>query len=334
MDPKVRQYMMQKYFGDKQPEVLGGADQAVTDAQNQANNAQIAGVAASAADNLSNAFNQPVALRNRMQDLGKAPSMMEGRQQHTDMSGVQRMADNNLQGAKGDRDQALQMMLQQKKEELAAQVAAKRQGVEDDRWNKQFGQKQSEIDATNALKQATLNNAQSQQGVSNDFRRQELELRDKKAMADKAKESAPKPLTAEAALKLANFKNALQAIDEMDSSLKKGDNTFTVFGDNDYTMAQDKFAEGYGRGSSGASITDSERDAFKGRTPNYKNNPDEKTAKLRELREDIQMKIDALQGDQQTQSGGFVKMQDASGKTFNIPANEAGDAEADGLKRI
>jgi hypothetical protein len=29
-----------------------------------------------------------------------------------------------------------------------------------------------------------------------------------------------------------------------------------------------------------------------------------------------------------------VKMQDASGKTFNIPADKAAEAEADGLKRI
>lgn len=180
MDPRVRQYMMQKYFGAQQPDVLDGADQTVADAQNQSDNAQTAGVVASAADNMSNAFNQPVALRNRMQDLGRAPAMIGGEKQHTDVSGIQRRADHNLDSAKGDRDQALQMMLQQRKEELAAEAAAKRQGVEDDRWNKQFGQKQSEIDATNGLRNATLQNTQSQQGITNGFRREELDMQKQK----------------------------------------------------------------------------------------------------------------------------------------------------------
>jgi hypothetical protein len=128
MDPMVVEHIKKK---------MGGVDAA----QNQANNAQIAGVAASAADSMSNAFNQPVALRNRMQDLGKAPAMLEGRQQKTDLSGMQRSAQHGLDVANSDRDQALQTMLAERKAQLAAQVAAKRQGIEDERWSKDFNEK-------------------------------------------------------------------------------------------------------------------------------------------------------------------------------------------------
>lgn len=148
MDPKVRQYMMQKYFGAQQPDILNGADQAVTDAQKQQEMSQFAGIAAGAADNIANAMNQPVVLHNRMQDLGKAPGMVEGRQQKTDMSGVQRMAQDGLKTAQGDRDQALQMMLQQRKEELAQEVATAKAGRDQMNWGLDYNAKQQQMGET------------------------------------------------------------------------------------------------------------------------------------------------------------------------------------------
>jgi hypothetical protein len=281
-DPLVQQYLKEKYgAGNKAQLAQEGVDQA-----------QLAGVATSAADSVANAFNQPAILENRMQDLGKAPSTVEGRQQKTDVSGLQKQAQAKLDMARSDEDSAVKTAFEQRKAELAQEIAAKK-AEEDAAWRqKEFDQKERGIKAQAASRQAY---ADSMMGLKRD----QLDLQRDKVAADKAKEAAPKPLSAEAALKLANFQNALQAVDEMEKALNSGDNTFTLFGSNDYTLAQDKFAEGYGRGSSGASITKDEREAFKGRTPTWTNDKAEKAAKLRELREDIKMKVKALQGDQQ-----------------------------------
>lgn len=148
MDPMVVEHIKKK---------MGGVDAA----QKQADNTQTAGVVAGVADKLANAFNQPVALGNRMQDLGKAPSMLEGRQQNTDMSGLQRSAQHGLDMANSDRDQALQQMLAERKSQLAAQVAAKRQGIEDT-----F--KQAQLDQQgNTLKETSRHN-KAMEGLDKD----------------------------------------------------------------------------------------------------------------------------------------------------------------------
>lgn len=299
----------------------------VADAQKESDNIQMMGIGAQAFDSLANSQRQPLALQNRMQELGKAPSMVEQAQQKTDLSGLQQQAAHKLQNARSDESDAVRAAFEQKKAEMMATLAAKKAKEEQRRFDLNYAQKDRDIASQAKSRQAY---ADSMMGLKRDG----LDLQREKLSAEKAKETQPKPLSAEAALKLANFQNALQAVDEMEKSLANGDNTVTLYGDNDYTLAQDKFAEGYGRGSSGASITNDERTSFKNRTPGWKNSKDEKAAKIRELREDIQMKINALK------TGGLAapatsKITVSNGtETLEIDASDLAHAEQDGYKRI
>lgn len=129
-DPLIKQYLADKY----------GDGSKVKSAQDGVDTASMVGVATGAADSIANAMNQPVVLQNRMQDLGKAPAIIEGRQQRTDVSGLQKQAQMKLQQAQSDEDNAVKMAFEQRKAELAAEAAASRQAVEDERWNKTFDQ--------------------------------------------------------------------------------------------------------------------------------------------------------------------------------------------------
>lgn len=294
-DDLVRDYLSKKYGSNK-----------VQNAQDEVDNAGMIEGGVGIADAAINAMSQPVVLQNRMQDLGKTPTVIEARKQKTDVGGLQKQAQLKLDQATSDEDNAVKMAFEQRKAELAQEVAAKKATQDAERFQMEFDQKERGLDAQNRSRNAY---ADANLGL----KREQLDLQRDKAAQDKVEKAAPKPLSAEAALKLANFQNALQAIDEMEGALGKGEDTFEFFGSNDYTLAQDKFTEGYGRGSSGASITKDERDAFKNRTPNWKNDKTEKANKLRELREDIKMKINALQGGQAApaQSSGLTPEEQA-----------------------
>jgi hypothetical protein len=266
-DDLVRDYLSKKYGTNK-----------VQNAQDEVDNAGLIEGGFGIADAAIGAMSQPIALQNRMQDLGKAPTVIEARKQpKTDVSGLTKQAQLKLDQATSDEDNAVKMAFEQRKAELAAEVAAKKADADAQRFQMEYDQKERGIDAQNRSRNAY---ADANLGL----KREQLDLQRDRVAQDKATQATPKPLTSEAALKLANFKNALQAIDEMEKALDADQDTFTLFGDNDFTLAQDKFAEGYGRGSSVASITKDELDAFRSRTPGWMNNTYEKKAKIREIR--------------------------------------------------
>ena len=121
MDPRVAEYMRKKMNG-MQP------------AQDQMDLTNMASVGAQAFDSIANANNQPIALENQMQNLGAAPKLIEGRQQHTDMSGLQRQAQQGLQMASQGQDQAVQAAFQNRKDQLAAGAAANKATQEQKNW--------------------------------------------------------------------------------------------------------------------------------------------------------------------------------------------------------
>lgn len=234
MDPKIRQYMMQKYFAGQQPDVLDGADQTVADAQNQQQNAQYAGIAAQVGDSLANANRQPVALDNRMQDLGKAPATIQQQQQKTDVSGVQRMADSNLQTARGDRDQALQMMLQQRKEELAQQLQAKRDAEAGVWKQKEFDQRERGLKAQNASREAYAANALG-------LKKEQLGLEREKLAAQKDKPTADQTRNAATQKEVDYRVNSINsALDRLEKNVKDN-GTFEMFGTASSDMDSDLY---------------------------------------------------------------------------------------------
>lgn len=104
------------------------------DAQRQSNYADIAGIGAGIGDSIANANNQPQALYNRMQDLGKAPEMIKANQQKTDTSGIQTKAKEGLNRATDNHKDAVKQAFENRKAELIAQVAYKKAATDAEQW--------------------------------------------------------------------------------------------------------------------------------------------------------------------------------------------------------
>lgn len=108
LDPRVAEYMRKKQEAEQ------GVDTANT----------ITGVA-QFGDMIANAGRKPVVMENRMQDLGKAPAMIEQEQQKTNTSGLQDQAREKLKSASHEAGDAVKVAFEQRKAQLAAQVAEK-----------------------------------------------------------------------------------------------------------------------------------------------------------------------------------------------------------------
>jgi hypothetical protein len=95
----------------------------------------------------------------------------------------------------------------------------------------------------------------------------------------------------------ARFDNALmvsKALDEMGSALDKGDNTFSLFGDNNYTEAQRKAAEAYGRMQSGGAINKDEEERFLAMLPGVKDSKEMQRKKILSQRDEMMSRLKTL----------------------------------------
>jgi hypothetical protein len=141
-DPMVRDYLMNKYGTNKSQDAQAGVDQAN----------MMQGIA-SIGDVLVNSQQKPTIFHNRMEDLGKTPTIIEPEKQKTDVSGLQRQAQMKLDQARSDEDNAVKLAFEQRKAELAAEAAAKK-AEEDARWRqKEFDQKEREMKLRGQSKQ-------------------------------------------------------------------------------------------------------------------------------------------------------------------------------------
>ena len=94
-----------------------------------------------------------------------------------------------------------------------------------------------------------------------------------------------------------DFSNAIMAlkgIRDMKVALAQGQNTFTVFGENDFTMGQQMFIEAFGRIQTGAAITKDEAQAFKKFTPRSTMSSAQQSQILNKMAETMMQKLDTL----------------------------------------
>jgi hypothetical protein len=112
-----------------------------------------------------------------------------------------------------------------------------------------------------------------------------------------AKSAEPKKQGAEVKKRLEDTKSALDAVILMKQALTKGENTFSLVGENPFTLAQNKFIESYGRRQSGGAIGEEERKAFKARTPVSTDSKEMQKKKLDQLEAELAQSL------QQEESG-------------------------------
>lgn len=129
----------------------------------------------------------------------------------------------------------------------------------------------------------------------------------------------------------------LRGVGGMRDALKKGDNTFSLVGDNDFTRSLNQMAENYGRMQSGGAINKDEEARFKKMAPGIGDDEEMQQKKLDAMELMFKERADIYGADissiksKQTTS----KIKVSNGKeTLEIDEADLNDAEKDGYKRI
>jgi len=104
----------------------------------------------------------------------------------------------------------------------------------------------------------------------------------------------PMKLNAEERKRLDSAGMGLAAIKGMGTALGKGTNTFSLIGDNPYTLARTKFEEALGRMQSGGAINSDEEKRFKSMAPGPMDSPEIQKQKLDELYTEMALRVKSL----------------------------------------
>lgn len=136
-----------------------------------------------------------------------------------------------------------------------------------------------EADRDDAINKANMFNQQMAES------KYKIDEENKIKMAATSNKPASKPLSVEAQKMATQVKTGSKAIKGMIDSLKEGDNTFSLVGDNNFTRNRTLAIEMFGRMQSGGAITDDEVDTFKKLLPSPLDNKKQQEAKLQQLSE-------------------------------------------------
>lgn len=103
-----------------------------------------------------------------------------------------------------------------------------------------------------------------------------------------------KGLNAQQLIRFDSASMGLNATMDMQKALQGGSNTFSLIGDNPYTMARTKFEEAIGRMQSGGAITDDEGERFLRMAPSVKDSVPIQRAKMKQLLVEMSSRIKNL----------------------------------------
>lgn len=94
--------------------------------------------------------------------------------------------------------------------------------------------------------------------------------------------------------KLDNTRMAYIGVKDMEAAMDAGENTFSLFGDNNFTKAEKNFTEGLGRLQSQGAITDDEVAKFESMAPNWRDSPEIQKSKLLDLKTELESRFATL----------------------------------------
>ena len=94
---------------------------------------------------------------------------------------------------------------------------------------------------------------------------------------------------------------ALKGVQEMRKALKAGQNTFSVIGDNEFTLGSQNFVEGLGRMQSGGAIGAEEQKRFENMRPKATDSTAIQMKKLDQAEKELRARINALKPAETTQ---------------------------------
>jgi hypothetical protein len=142
--------------------------------------------------------------------------------------------------------------------------------------------------------------AQASQPDMTPYQKAQLALEREKLGVAKAKdkplafEDKVKGLNASDRARFDNIKMASKAVQDMGEALGAGQSTYSLIGDNDFTIAQREFAEALGRMQSGGAISKDEESRFASMAPKFTDSAEVKQSKLLRLQDEMKSRLGTL----------------------------------------
>lgn len=324
LDPRIKAYFAKKGV---LPAGYDEAEQDVANAQGIQDKIGYAEVAGQMADNFANANRQDVILANRFEDLGRKPETVAAEKQKSDFSLANRLGVNKTDAARERLEQIKADMKarlghQQADDKLAAdqESAAAKQAFEREKFDAEQDNKAKEFDLRDReLKAKRLESGKAKEVDPTVSALREQTLIKAKRENAQALNPASKPLTVEQQARADNVRMAKEAVTNMAGALSRGDNTFSLVGDNDYTANLRLFQEAFGRMQSGGAIGKQEEARFRAMMPTITDSSEMQAKKIQMLLQELDKREKMLQSNGSTN---VQAPQPASGTDYDSMSDE------------
>jgi hypothetical protein len=271
---------------------MAESDKGLADAKDKQGFFDKVNAAGSLLNTIGNGQREDVILKNRMQDLGRAPEVVEAKRTQYDGSMLDKLGARGVQQAQEGRESAENQFMTEQKLVGADKAAAA------------ADPNSPESASARAFLKALVPNAKGIDGMSAAQLEKAAPLVMEKWKADqsfgleraKIGATTKKPLN-EGQQKTVDYASAtLVGLRDMRSALKNGDNTFSVIGDNNFTEARRRAAENFGRLQSGGAITKDEEERFISMLPTWKDDAAMQERKLAKLEAEMNSRIQGVGG--------------------------------------
>lgn len=258
LDPEVLDYLMQK----RRPQI-----------RNPDNQMMAAMANASSAMGTLGGKQADTSSVQRMADAADARNMQQGQM----MDARQAKLAQYLQGVRDKNTQR-----QQRLSDIQSQRDYDTQRLAENRaYQNQMAQGKMALAEQQRQKQRAegMEDWKTKQQLSSQMKQQEMMAKAK----PKDYESQMGQLSGEQLKRFDSAAMGLEAVVEMQKALQGGSNTFSLVGDNPYTMASSRFEEALGRMQSGGAITSDEVAKFRKMAPTFTDSTEIQRAKMDNL---------------------------------------------------
>lgn len=192
--------------------------------------------------------------------------------------------------------------------------------------------RKDEADQRHLDRQATLAANSGNNAVAREMQIERLGKMKSESEAKNSVEGRMTKLGAEGKQRLDNSKMGFQAVNEMATALSAGDNTFSLWGDNDFTASRTRFEEALGRMQSGGAISKDEEIRFKNMAPTFQDNPDMRQKKLLNLQAEMANRMGTLgfKPEDFQMTAGVVNVPDRGDSRLKVFGNPEAEAQLSG----
>lgn len=309
INPKVKDYLLNKYQILDDKVYQDKKDKAYQDYNSNNLGLNIATAFASLGDSLqgkvgaSDSYFDNVRNRKFQNTVGRVEG--ERKDAMTALDNQQKLEEFNVERSQSDPNSQASLSFRKTLETIYPDTAALlKKNLGDDNFNNisakdapnifNIVKLKEDTEARKAERAAQLSFQQSEARERSLDRRLNRELKEQELANKNTLEGKLAKLNTGDRARFDNVLMVLKGIDDMGTALDNDTNTFSVVGDNEYTMARERAAEAFGRMQSGGAINNEEGKKFKGYLPSSTDSKEIQRKKLIDQRNEMLSRLKTL----------------------------------------